>query len=89
MALGAEPRSLVWLVAKRGAVLASVGAAAGIAIARVAAGTLEGMLFGVTAGDPMTIAAAAVLVSVASMAATYAPARRILRVRSFDRSSRL
>ena len=79
LALGAEPRSLVWLVAKRGALLAAIGAAAGIAIARVSAGALEGLLYGVTAADPVTIAAAAGVLLAASMVATYAPARRILR----------
>jgi len=77
MALGAEPRSLVWLVAKRGAFLAAVGAVAGIAVSRLAAGALEGLMYGVTAADPSTIAAAAAFMLAASMAATYAPARRI------------
>jgi predicted lysophospholipase L1 biosynthesis ABC-type transport system permease subunit len=79
MALGAEPKALVWLVAKRGAVLAAAGALAGIAISRVAAGALEGPLYGVTAADPSTLLAAAAFMLVASMAATYAPARRILK----------
>jgi putative ABC transport system permease protein len=79
MALGAEPRSLVWLVAKRGALLAGVGAIAGILISRVAAGALEGLLYGVTAADPSTLTAAAAFMLAASMAATYAPARRILK----------
>ncbi|HUR21168.1 MAG TPA: ABC transporter permease [Vicinamibacterales bacterium] len=79
MALGAEPKSLVWLVAKRGALLAAVGAGVGIAIARVSAGALEGLLYGVTAADPLTIATAAAFLLAASMAATYAPARRILK----------
>lgn len=79
LALGAEPKSLVWLVAKRGAVLAAAGAIVGIAISRVAAGALEGLLYGVTAADPSTLAAAAAFMLAASMAATYAPARRIFK----------
>jgi predicted permease len=79
MALGAEPKSLVWLVARRGAILAAIGAVAGTAIARVSAGALEGLLYGVTAADPVTIATAAAFLLVASMAATYAPARRIFK----------
>lgn len=79
MALGAEPRSLVWLVAKRGAVLAAVGAIAGIAIARLASGVLEGLLYGVTAADPATIIATAAFMLAASTVATYAPARRIFK----------
>ena len=79
MALGAEPRSLVWLVTQRGAWLAAIGAVAGVAIARLASGALEGLLYGVTAADPTTIAAAAAFLLAASMAATYAPARRIFK----------
>lgn len=79
MALGAEPRSLVWLVAKRGAVLATAGAVVGLVIARVSSGALEGLLYGITAADPLTVGAAAAFLLLASMAATYAPARRILR----------
>jgi predicted permease len=79
LALGAEPRSLVWLVARRGALLAGVGAIVGIVISRVSAGALEGLLYGVTAADPSTLAAAAAFLLAASMAATYAPARRILK----------
>jgi len=79
MALGAEPRALVWLVARRGAQLALAGAVVGIVVARAAAGILEGLLYGVTAGDPMTIAGAAVTMLAATLLATYMPARRILR----------
>jgi putative ABC transport system permease protein len=79
MALGAEPRSLVWLVARRGAFLATVGAAAGIAVSRLAAGVLEGLMYGVTAVDPLTMAVAAAFMLAASMVAAYAPARRIFK----------
>jgi putative ABC transport system permease protein len=79
MALGAEPRGLVWLLARRGAQLAIIGAVAGILVARAAAGILEGLLYGVTAGDPVTITSAAVVMLAATLLATYVPARRILR----------
>lgn len=79
MALGAEPRSLVWLIVRRGALLALIGSVAGVVAARIASGALQGLLFGVTPGDPLTIAAAVGVVLVASMLASYAPSRRILR----------
>jgi hypothetical protein len=60
-------------------VLAAIGAVIGVAIARLSAGALEGLLYGITAADPLTIAATAAFLLAASMAATYAPARRILR----------
>jgi putative ABC transport system permease protein len=79
MALGAEPRSLVWLIVRRGAALTITGALAGVVVARAASGSLEGLLYGVTAGDPATIAGAVVLVLIVSALASFAPGLRILR----------
>ena len=79
MALGAEPRSLVWMVVRRGAVLAAIGAVCGLAISGMTAGTLEGLIFGVSPTDPMTLAGTVLVMLVAAMGASYAPARRILR----------
>jgi predicted permease len=79
MALGAEPRALVLLIVKRGLILSAIGAAMGIALARAGATTIDGLLYNITPGDPLTIGAAVVTMLVVSAAASYAPARRILR----------
>ncbi len=79
MALGAEPRTLVWLIVRRGLLLAATGAAIGVGLSRVGAGTLDGLLYSVTPGDPLIIGAAVVIMIVISGLASYAPARRILR----------
>jgi putative ABC transport system permease protein len=79
MALGAEPRSLVLLIVKRGLLLSTVGAVIGIALSRVAASTLDGLLYSITPGDPLTIGAAVMTMLLVSSVASYAPARRILR----------
>jgi putative ABC transport system permease protein len=79
MALGAEPRALVWLIVRRGLLLASAGAVIGVGFSRVGAGTLDGLLYNVTPGDPLTIGAAVLSMLVISGLASYAPARRILR----------
>jgi predicted lysophospholipase L1 biosynthesis ABC-type transport system permease subunit len=79
MALGAEPRSLVWLIVRRGAALTLTGAVVGVVVARAASGALEGLLYGVTTGDPLTIAGAVVLVVIVSALASFAPGLRILR----------
>jgi predicted permease len=78
MALGAEPRSLVRLIVTRGAALALVGALAGLAVSRLVAGTLDGLLYEVTPGDSITLAGAVATMLVVSTLASYAPARRIL-----------
>jgi predicted permease len=79
LALGAEPQWLVWLIVKRGAVLTTLGALAGVVIAYAGADVVAGMLFGVEPGDPATVAAAVVTITLASILASYAPARRILK----------
>ncbi|HKD92619.1 MAG TPA: ABC transporter permease [Terriglobales bacterium] len=43
-------------------------------------GKHEGMLYGVTLHDPLTLAAAAVLLGMTALAASYAPARRATKV---------
>lgn len=78
LALGAEPRSLVWLIVQRGVVLTALGAAIGLGIGRMATDAVTGLLFGVTAGDPVTIGAAVLIVAGASVLASYAPARKVL-----------
>lgn len=79
MALGAEPRSLVLLVVRRGLVLAAVGAAIGVGLSKAGASALDGLLYNVTPGDPLTIGAAVLTMLAVSTAASYAPARRILK----------
>lgn len=79
MALGAEPRSLVLLVVRRGLVLAAVGAAIGVGLSKAGASALDGLLYNVTPGDPLTIGAVVLTMLMVSMAASYAPARRILK----------
>jgi ABC-type antimicrobial peptide transport system permease subunit len=78
MALGAEPRSLVFLVVRRGLLLAAVGAAIGVGLSKAGASALDGLLFNVTPGDPLTIGAAVLTMLMVATAASYAPARRIL-----------
>jgi ABC-type antimicrobial peptide transport system permease subunit len=84
MALGAVRRDVVWMVLKEALILVLIGIAAGVpaalALARFATSQVSGLLFGLTATDPLTIAAAtAVLMAIASIAA-YLPARRASRV---------
>jgi hypothetical protein len=79
VALGAEPSSLVRLVLSHAAWLTLVGSAAGLVLALLARRAVAGMLFGVTATDPPVLAAVAALMLAAAMAASYLPARRILK----------
>jgi putative ABC transport system permease protein len=80
LVLGAEPRDLVRLMARRTLVAMTVGLAAGAALAYAGAGLLRSVLFGIDPGDPRIFAAAtAVLLFVGGLAA-WIPARRTGRI---------
>jgi predicted permease len=80
LALGASPGDITRLVLLHAAAIAAVGVASGIAAAVVFARTLSSLLFEVAPWDPATLAAAAALLGVATLAAGYLPARRASRV---------
>jgi len=80
LALGAGAPSIVGLVLRQGVVLAGAGVATGFLCAAVLTRFLASMLFGVTAADPASFAAAGALVVAFAAVASYVPARRATRV---------
>ena len=82
MALGAAAPAVVRLVMRQSARLAGAGAAAGLFIAFVVMKLLSGVirLEAVSVLDPAAFATGLVLVSLAVLAASYAPARRSTRL---------
>ena len=68
------------LVLRQAGVLAIVGLTAGTAATLVLARTLSSLLFGVPPWDPVTLASAGALLALATLAASYLPARRAARV---------
>jgi putative ABC transport system permease protein len=80
MALGASARSVMGLVAREGAVLAGVGAAAGMVVALGVAGSLRGLLYEVAPIDATTVIAVSALMGVVAIAAASVPAWRAARV---------
>jgi len=80
MALGASPASLRRMVLGESVKLALIGLAVGIPAAFASARVLSTMLFGVTAGDPLTFVGVALLLMLVALAAGYFPARRAMRV---------
>lgn len=80
MALGAEARHVLRLVVRQGLSMALIGVAIGIVASVALSRWIEGLLFGVTANDPLTLAwVVAVLLTVA-LIACYVPAWRATRV---------
>jgi putative ABC transport system permease protein len=80
MALGARRPDVVALVVKQGMALVLMGIAAGTTLALGMTRLISGMLFGITATDPLTFAAVVALLGAVAFLANYLPARRAASV---------
>ena len=80
MALGACGGDVLRLVIGRGAALAVVGALIGLAAALALTRLLSGMLYGISATDPVTFIAVVMVVAAAALLASYLPARQAARL---------
>lgn len=76
LALGATPGAIVALVVRQSLWLITGGVAAGAVLAVPLSGTLQSLLYGVTPGDPATLALVAAVIAIAGLLASYLPARR-------------
>jgi ABC-type antimicrobial peptide transport system permease subunit len=80
MALGANAFDVQKMVLRQGIWMALAGLVLGIAGALAASHWLGSLLFGVRPTDPATYGAAAAVIVVVTLAASYVPARRAARV---------
>jgi len=80
VALGASQSQILRLVVVRGLVTALIGAGIGVAAAFELTRGLSGMLYGVTATDPLVFAGVPLLLIAVSVLASYVPARRATRI---------
>jgi predicted permease len=80
MALGAQRKDVLHLVLGHGTKLTLIGVAIGIAIALALTELLRSLLFGVSATDPVTFSAVAILLAAVALTACYLPARRASQV---------
>jgi putative ABC transport system permease protein len=76
MALGAQRRDVLRDVLARGLRLVLPGVLLGLAGAWAVSRLLQSQLFGITATDPLTYGAGALLLLLAALLACYVPARR-------------
>jgi predicted permease len=76
LALGARRADVYGLVLRQGLTVALAGVVVGLLAASASARLMTSLLFGVSAYDPATYAAAAVILTAVSVGATYLPARR-------------
>ncbi|HEX3878434.1 MAG TPA: ABC transporter permease [Bryobacteraceae bacterium] len=80
MALGAERRDVLHLILGQGAKLALLGLGIGVVLALLLTRLIASLLYGVSATDPLTFGAVAIILLGVAVTACYLPARRAMRV---------
>jgi putative ABC transport system permease protein len=80
MALGGRRWDALRLVVGQGMKMAMIGALAGLVASLALTRLMKGLLFGVTASDPLTFVAVALLLMIVALAACWIPARRATKV---------
>jgi putative ABC transport system permease protein len=80
MALGAAPGDVLRMIAREGVVSAAAGAAIGTVAVFALRSVLRNLLFEVSPGDPLTLAAVVFVLAAVSATAGYIPARRALSI---------
>jgi ABC-type antimicrobial peptide transport system permease subunit len=80
MALGAQRSSVLWLVLRDAALLVIVGAVIGAPTAVALTRLAKAFLYGVSAQDPLTLAAGLALLALVAALASVLPARRATQV---------
>lgn len=80
MALGAHQNRVLRMVIGEVSLLVGAGLAAGLVTARIAFALVSSLLYGVAPTDPVTLAVAALVLTLVAALAGYLPARRASRM---------
>jgi predicted permease len=80
IALGAQQTHVLRWVLSEGAPMALIGIGSGLAASLLLTRLMAGLLYGVSAMDPLTFAVVAILLMVVTMVACYIPASRAMHV---------
>lgn len=87
IAIGAAHDSVLWLIFRDVISMVFIGAVIGIAAAFLANRAIVSILYGVSAKDPLSIAAAGLCLLLAAMVASFLPARRAAKIDPISRMS--
>jgi cell division protein FtsX len=80
IAIGAQPRMVEWMFLRESLALLVVGVLLGLPVAIAITRFVASMLYGLGPQDPMSIGAALIVLTAATVAASYLPARRAAAV---------
>ncbi len=80
IALGAQRRTVVWMVLRDALILAAVGLVISVPTALGTTKLVESFLFGVRPNDPLALAAAVTILLSAALLASYVPAWKASRI---------
>ncbi len=80
LSLGARTSSVVWMLTSGGMKLVGSGLLIGLAAAAALSQLLSRLLYGVPALDPLSFLGVPVVLGVVALAASWIPARRVIRI---------
>ncbi len=80
MAIGAERRSILWMVLREVFALGAAGLAIGLAVAWTSSRFLDSFLFGIKHNDPWSLAVSVLVLFAVAFLAGYAPAWKASRI---------
>jgi len=80
IALGAQVNTVLWMVLRESLVLLAIGVALGLPLTFAVTKRIEDQLFGLSARDPLSFAAAIAVVCGMTLLAAWIPARRAAKV---------
>jgi macrolide transport system ATP-binding/permease protein len=80
MALGADAPNVLRSILRQGTMLAAAGTVIGLVAAMASTKFVEGLLYGITARDPLTLGSVLLVLAVVTIVASYFPARAATQV---------